>query len=257
MIPQFNTDVLFQNFNTIDIKKIQSVNLNNRTETKYLIPIQSLEVFLKPFCKSHLVLKINNTYIQTYRSCYYDTSDMKMYVAHHNKKANRFKIRTRQYIESNLFFLEIKNKTNKGKTAKKRIKLKSNSIKNCTKSEQFISDKSPYKSTELSAVLGNTFQRITLVDNALTERLTIDINLKAWEVGDENNNIHLPNIAIIELKRDANSIADTHKRLLKLRIKSMGFSKYAIASSILFSKKIKNNNFKKKQRRIEKLSIIK
>jgi len=253
MSSQFNTDILLQDFNTIDINKLESVSLNNRTETKYLIPIQDLLSFLESVESTHRILEINDKRTQTYETYYYDTSGLKMYVAHHNKKANRYKIRTRQYIESNLFFLEIKNKSNKGKTIKKRLKLSSGSIEHNQKAIDFISEKSPFVQSELSAVLANTFQRITLVDNALTERLTIDVDLKAWEVKNNKNSIHLSNIAIIELKRDANSVADTHKKLLELRIKPMGFSKYAMASSLLFSDKIKINNFKKNQRLLQKL----
>lgn len=245
---------IISEFRPISLEEMDNVSLLNRIDTKYVVSVKDLSVFLKSVESSHRILNINNQSVQTYETYYYDTSDMKMYVAHHNKKANRFKIRTRQYIESNLFFLEIKNKSNKGKTVKKRIKLLTNSIENNKKASQFIFEKSPYVQSKLSAVLGNTFQRITLVDNALTERLTIDVDLKAWEVINSKNNVHLSEVAIIELKRDSNSIADTHKRLLNLRIKSMGFSKYAIASSILFSGRIKNNNFKKKQRRVYKLS---
>ena len=240
-------------FTPIFLDEMGKVSLLNRIDTKYVISIKDLSLFLESVQVTHRILNINNKRVQTYKTYYYDTSDMKMYVAHHNKKANRYKIRTRQYIESNLFFLEIKNKSNKGKTVKKRIKLDSNSIENNLKASNFISEVSPYQQAELSGVLGNTFQRITLVDSALSERLTIDVDLRAWELSNSENNVHLSDIAIIELKRDANSIADTHKRLLNLRIKSMGFSKYAIASSILFSGRVKNNNFKNKQRQVSKL----
>ena len=250
----FNLNQIILKFLTISLEEMDSVSLLNRADTKYVVSIKDLSAFLKSLESSHRILKINNQSVQTYETFYYDTSDMKMYVAHHNKKANRFKIRTRQYIESNLFFLEIKNKSNKGKTVKQRIKLKSNALVDSKKAGVFVSEKSPFRQSELSAVLGNTFQRVTLVDNSLTERLTIDVDLKAWEVINSKNNIHLPNIAIIELKRDSNPIADTHKKLLDLRIKSMGFSKYAIASSMLFSGRIKNNNFKKKHRRVNELS---
>jgi len=234
---------------------MDKVSLLKRLDTKYVVSINNLSDFFKSIASTHRILEINNKRIQTYETFYYDTKHMGMYMAHHNKKANRYKVRTRQYIESGLFFLEIKNKSNKGKTVKKRIKLKSNRIDDSANAEQFIAENSPFTLKDLSSVLGNTFSRLTLVDHGLTERLTIDIDLKAWDIKNDSNSIFLENIAIIELKRDQNSIADTHKQLLDLRIKSMGFSKYAISSSILFADKVKNNNFKNKQRIITNLSL--
>jgi len=244
------------NYKSISLKEMDKVSLLKRIDTKYVVSLKDLVKFLKAVESTHRILEINDKRTQTYETFYYDTVNMDMYIAHHNKKANRFKVRTRQYIESNLFFLEIKNKSNKGKTIKKRIKLQASSLNGPPDAKQFVSKFSPYQLKDLSPVLANTFRRITLVDNNLTERLTIDLDLKAWKIEDESSQIKLENIAIIELKRDQNSLARTDKQLLDLRIKTMGFSKYAISSSILFSDKVKNNNFKTKQRIVSKLSLI-
>jgi len=251
-----NIDSL-NNYKSISLKEMDKVSLLKRIDTKYVVSIKDLFQFLKSVESTHRILEINDKRTQTYETFYYDTANMDMYVAHHNKKANRFKVRTRQYIESDLFFLEIKNKSNKGKTVKKRIKLQTSSLEAHTDAKEFVSKYSPYQLKDLSPVLANTFRRITLVDNDLTERLTIDLDLKAWKIEDKSSEIQLENIAIIELKRDQNSLAGTDKRLLDLRIKTMGFSKYAISSSLLFADKVKNNNFKKKHRIVSKLSLIK
>jgi len=249
-------DEVINQFSTISLEDMNKVSLLKRMDTKYVISIHDLENFLLSISNSHRILKINNQLTQHYKTLYYDTTDYAMYIAHHNKKAHRYKIRLREYIESQLFFLEIKNKSNKGKTNKKRLKLKQLSFKDNPKATQFIEQHAPFSAHNLQAILGNTFSRITMVDNQLTERLTIDQNLNAWEIGKEDNRINLNQIAIIELKRDEASNANTHKILRDLRIQTMGFSKYAISSSLLFSDKIKNNNFKKKQRIVEKLSKI-
>ena len=41
------------------------------------------------------------------------------FLDHHNRRVNRNKIRFREYVGSNLTFLEVKTKNNKGKTIKK------------------------------------------------------------------------------------------------------------------------------------------
>jgi len=250
---RLNTEILLNDFKTIGLYELRAVSLRDRIETKYIIPIVDLQTFLNSISKSHSVLNINNEFLHNYQTFYYDTVDSKMYLDHHNKKANRYKIRIRHYHESNLFFLEIKNKSNKGRTLKKRMPINSISIKNNPEAFEFIKKNSPFILDKLSPVLGNSFRRITLVDNKLTERLTIDINLNVWEIGNEINKKSFKKFAIIELKRDANSIADTHLKLRDFRIKPIGFSKYAISSSILFSDKLKANNFKKKYRIVNKL----
>lgn len=247
-------DTIIDKYPSISLEEMDKVSLLKRVDTKYLVSIPNLLLFLETLTDTHKVLTINKKVYQNYKTQYYDTAELKMYLEHHNKKANRYKIRVREYIESHLFFLEIKHKSNKGKTIKKRIKLDSNKIENHVKAEKFIKKYSPFTLNQLSAILENRFQRVTLVDRQLSERLTIDIDLQAQDLNTSNKSVDWPNIAIIELKRDANSVADTHKRLLDLRIKSTGFSKYAIASSILFHSKVKNNNFKKKHRMVDKLS---
>ena len=47
----------------------------------------------------------------------------KFYNDHHNQRVNRHKIRFREYVDSGLIYLEVKCKTNKGKTVKKRLKV--------------------------------------------------------------------------------------------------------------------------------------
>ena len=46
-----------------------------------------------------------------------------MYLAHQNGRVIREKIRVRTYVSSGLTFLEVKNKNNKGRTDKKRIRV--------------------------------------------------------------------------------------------------------------------------------------
>ena len=59
--------------------------------------------------------------IADYNTLYYDTPDLKMYIAHHDRKLNRQKLRARIYVDSGIAFCEVKNKNNKGRTKKKRI----------------------------------------------------------------------------------------------------------------------------------------
>ena len=70
------------------------------------------------------VLEINNMRILPYSTTYLDTSDYLFYYQHVRGEFERYKLRYRKYEATNESFLEIKKKTNKGRTIKWRIENK-------------------------------------------------------------------------------------------------------------------------------------
>mgnify|MGYP001488528463 CR=1 FL=1 len=98
---------------------MDSVQLMNRTDTKFVFELELLGKVLNEIREYYYVLDINNKRMSAYRSLYYDTNDFEFYFEHHNGKTNRNKVRYREYIDSGLCFLEIKHKTNKGKISNK------------------------------------------------------------------------------------------------------------------------------------------
>ena len=85
-----------------------------RTDTKFVVSKKMLPVLLETLKEKYRVLEIDNNRVMTYNSLYFDTKDQKFYREHHNGKINRLKVRMRKYVESELFFLEIKQKDHKG-----------------------------------------------------------------------------------------------------------------------------------------------
>ena len=69
------------------------------------------------------------------------------------------------------------------------------------------------------------------MNKGLTERLTIDTNLRFHNVATDNYRF-LDNIVIIELKRDGRVESPILALLKELRIKPQGFSKYTIGSAM-------------------------
>ena len=113
---------LLNQFNPITLSEMDEVKLMNRTDTKFVFPRTILREILADLSKGYRVLEINGKRISTYQTLYFDTADFGYYLDHHNGVGNRFKVRIRNYVESDLFFLEVKNKY-KGRTDKKRIRL--------------------------------------------------------------------------------------------------------------------------------------
>ncbi len=241
---------IINQFYPTSLKEMDNVKLLNRVDTKFVCTVFKLNEILKDLAESYKVLEISDQRIMSYRTKYFDTSDFKMFHEHQNGKLNRYKVREREYVNSDLSFLEIKFKNNKSRTVKSRIVKPENDICFSNKEIDFLDYKSPFVSDELEVKLHNNFQRITLSNS--TERVTIDFNLRF-----ENNTGNvgmLPLLTIIEVKQDKYSInSDVVKVLKKHRVRPCNFSKYCIGTAMVYPK-LKSNRLKSKFLLINKLT---
>ena len=242
---------------------MESVKLMNRIDTKYAVPLNVLPSILQAAQADYFAQEINGKRIATYDTMYYDTDTLDMYIRHHDRQLVRQKIRVRQYVDSDLTFLEIKRKNNTGRTKKKRIAVPGFAIQAQTLGdskrerwsvEDFIAAKSRYTWSELSPHLRTSFHRITLVNKAKTERLTIDMDL-VWSNVVTGEKKTYKDLVIIELKRDGNLPSKMTTIMQDHRIHPLKISKYCIGTA-LTTPGIKQNRFKAKIRKIEKMLHI-
>ncbi len=56
-----------------------------------------------------------------YRTLYFDTPDFELYLLHVNGRADRYKVRSREYTDTHLSYLEVKHRTPKDRTIKERL----------------------------------------------------------------------------------------------------------------------------------------
>ena len=236
---------------SISLEEMDDVNLMDRIDTKYISTISQVHNVLNEARDKYKMLEINGIRDMGYRTIYYDTDDLCMYTCHQNRKLNRYKIRLREYLINGVKYLEVKFKSNKKKTIKKRIKIRSLDFSQ-EGSSHFVNTNSPYIPTELRPKLFSEFTRLTLVSKSSVERITIDINLKFQNA--DNKNAELSNLSIIEIKREKVAGNSDFARILRNNgIKPHGISKYCIGL-LLTSDKIKYNRFKPLLRIINKLS---
>ncbi len=174
-----------------------------------------------------------------------------MFGQHQNGKSNRYKIRQREYILSKINFLEIKFKTNKGRTIKKRIKIQDEITNFSEREHDFLNTHSPLASDKLELKLLNHFKRITLVSD--TERLTIDSDLSFTDL--EGKQKSFPEIVVVELKQASYTLASKAMQAMKKRgVRPESFSKYCIGTACL-NTGIKSNMFKRKLALVEKIKL--
>jgi hypothetical protein len=232
---------ILETFHRISLSDLDQVKLMNRTDKKFCLHRSLLPSVLDALKNEYSILCIDGETIFRYDNTYFDTVDDKMFINHQNGKRNRYKVRVRQYVQSNDNFLEVKFKTNKGRTIKERMK-RSDLISEFREKElNFLKEVTPYCATELYPKIWSTFNRITLVDNSFTELVTID-TYPGFK--NETNEVVLDNLVIIEVKQSkANKPALITQVLSAHKIRQQGFSKYCVGRSLI-EDKLKKNNFK-------------
>lgn len=244
---------------------MSGIRLMNRTDTKFVTNIATLRKLLKLAVWQYRAQEIEGKRQARYYTMYFDTPDMQMYTCHHSGHANRQKLRIRSYVDSGLNFLEVKTKNNHKRTRKKRttmfdfdplapardIAFDSHDV-NFKEYDSFLRENLWYKPEIMEEAIENRFNRITLVNNNKTERLTIDTDLCFHNIH-TGNDCSLPELAIIELKRDGLMPSPILSLLNELRIKPLGFSKYCIGTA-LTNPDIRQNRFKQRLHALGKLA---
>lgn len=119
---RLNALPLWRTMPAVTLDQMKGIRLMNRIDTKYVLPQRLLAPLLEQAAlNGYRIQQIDGARACRYDTLYYDTPSREMYRLHHDRRLVRQKIRTRTYVESGSTFLEIKNKTNKGRTRKKRV----------------------------------------------------------------------------------------------------------------------------------------
>ena len=238
----------------ITLEEMNAVKLMNRTDTKYLTNRQTLQEMAQYWEPSFYVQDIDGLRRAHYTTLYFDTPDALTYTIHHNQHLRRQKVRQRHYLDTGTRYLEVKNKVNTGRTKKKRIEIPENAwgdLYSQPEMAAFLREKVWVTDQPLTPRLQNYFQRVTLVNKARTERITIDSGIHFHNhltQGDAD----VSDLVIVEVKQDGNKPSDFKRLLLEARVPQRGLSKYCLGM-LLTDDRIKYNRFKDKVRYVSKL----
>ena len=229
---------------------MDNVSLMNRQDTKYVFSEDKLEAVLQKLSKFYRILEIEGLRQMSYSNIYFDTDDFVFYNNHHRGKLNRYKIRNRQYDDSNLAFCEVKFKSNKSRTQKNRQVIKEMFEEYDEASKEFLNDLSPVHSSKLKAKLFMRFDRITLVHKDWKDRCTIDLNLEA---SNKKNDFEFKGIVIAEIKQEKFTPQCDFNLVLKSeKIYPQGFSKYCMSLAKVYPE-LRMNRFKPRMLMLDKI----
>lgn len=269
---------ILEQMTPIGLDDMKAVRLMNRVDQKYIAPAALLEALLERIAANYYVQRIpadiqnskftihNSERIAPYRTLYFDTEALDMYIMHHNRKLNRQKLRVRTYRSTDTTFFEIKNKDNKGKTRKVRIPIDVSLFDRALEVpevQDFVNKNTPYSTptphsslltphSSLIPTLENRFERITLVDKGMSERITIDHGIRFYNRATQLD-ADIAHALVIEVKHEVGAPTSAIERALHdLHVLPRRMSKYCIGTALTTST-VKHNRFKPKLLYINKI----
>jgi len=226
-------------FDSHSLSEQLEVNLADRTDSKYLLPIRVLPRFLQGLSDEHTVLESVGHRIFTYENTYFDTPQWDLYLRHHNGNLSRHKCRFRRYHETDMSYLEIKLKSNKLRTIKNRIPWLAE------EPLQALQDEAPVVPS-----LYVNYRRVTLWNHATSERLTLDYDIHFRRPSQEKI-VRLADVFIAELKREGKVYGSKFVKTAKeYGYTPHSFSKYCIGVCLTDCGALKKNRFKPMLRRL-------
>jgi len=223
---------ILKSFDPVGLDGISSVRYMTRLDTKYLFSAGKLPELLRLVEPHYMALEIEKLREFPYKTVYFDTPDLLFYNQHVTGRLNRTKVRIRTYESNGLTFLEVKRKSNKGRTNKSRLEKEPNDMNHISQSGEFLEELISRSAGSLKAVISTSFTRITLVCLERSERITIDYNLR-WN-NLRGDSLSMPFLAIAEIKSEkSTSLSPFFTRLKELGIRRSGFSKYAVGMALV------------------------
>ncbi len=247
---------MFRTFDPISLEETnKSASMLKHFDNKYVLERSQFDDFLSFVHKDFAILEIDGIREFSYSSCYYDDHH-RCYHDHHQGKRCRFKVRTREYVDSGAIYFEVKLKGLRGQTDKHRIPCNSFSAPEITgEALDLLSGvyEKNYKNQyvyDLKPELIVDYRRCTLVARRGGERVTIDFALSFSPAQAEGRKARVgDNFIIIETKSgDGGGLADIVMRNLGIRQASK-CSKYCLGVNLTGAVQ-RSNNFLPMIRRI-------
>jgi len=212
--------------------------LRTRFDQKYLLDDRHLEALLPTLLAPHddwRVLTIDDRTEFRYSTLYFDR-DLVTLRDHQQGRRKRFKVRARSYPGGGTAALEVKAKTGRGQTDKRRRQRSGQGStlepdEAAWVDEQLAMFGVPAIATTLAPSLSIEYRRTTLVDVSNGERITIDRGVHAEPIGSDGRPgasvSILPGTIILEVKSGRPRSAVT-RCLQQHRHRPMRLSKYCL-----------------------------
>lgn len=221
---------------TIDLEELNlKAALQKRIDRKYLVPTEKFSKIFEQFDAEMQVLDNNGLQIFPYDSVYFDTPDLASYHLAAYGRRQRYKIRTRSYLDSGVSFLEVKTEGSRNITVKERIPYDIANRSTITEEgaayiAETLSGTGQPLPNNLAPVLETVYGRITLYLPETNSRATIDVNV-AWSLPGTNPLVMRDQLVVETKSGSAPGQLDRH--LWRNGIRPSRISKFATGLATL------------------------
>jgi hypothetical protein len=216
-------------------KVLERAELQVRLDRKYLVPAPDF-VPLAQLLKGQLkALEIDRRRNFHYESRYFDTPDFLTYREHGADRPDRFKVRTRSYLDSGETMFEVKLGRPDGRTIKRRLTY------SFDRRDQITSAASRYLSAalratgrqlprELAPTVVTTYRRTTFLAADGSTRITVDHDLAFRNADGAADGPE--DLVLVEVKSAAET-TQVDRALNALGIDPVSISKYCVGVALL------------------------
>ena len=240
-------------FRGISLPETESVALLDRVDTKFVLPLDLGLMVLAQMRTHYQMLEIGGKRLQSYNTLYFDTPDFYFYREHLRSRADRFKLRVRTYLVNDLTYLEIKQRTNKGRTIKQRIKLDNYWTVLDPEAMSWAVERLPDVAWPLKPVLNNRFYRLLLINPNQAERITLDFEM---QFSDNDQMKDAGPLVVVEVKRKSNHTESILINWLhSAHQRPSSFSKYCLGLALL-NPELKRNRIKPNLLQLQKMQQV-
>ncbi len=154
----------------------ECASMRTRKDRKYIVDAELLARAIDRIGEEMQVLEIEGIRWFTYRSVYFDTPDYDAYRLAAHRRPNRYKVRSRTYLDEGTTVLEVKTKDRAGQTVKHRLAHDGGAGDLDSAARAFASSvqESSVHAENLVPVLTTSYLRATLLFPESEVRATID-----------------------------------------------------------------------------------
>ncbi len=216
----------------------ERASLQTRVDAKYLVGPETYAEFMARLSRDDdwSSLEIDGLREFRYRSTYFDTPDLLTFHQHRQGRRRRFKVRTREYVDTGECSFEVKLEGARDVTAKSRLPYPRAQAGQLNRQALvFLEDalRGAYRidpPSGLSPVATTSYLRHTLVQRSGTARVTVDTGLVCG--GAQGSNVETLPMWAVETK--ATTEGGTADRILwSLGARPLRMSKYCMAIAVL------------------------
>jgi hypothetical protein len=222
---------------SIDLATLEAgAALLTRVDRKYVVRLSTFERLVDSLDDHWRALQIDGRRLFGYSSTYFDTADLHTYRAHLQRRRRRFKVRVRQYTDSDGCMLEVKRKGLRGATVKSRTPHPVWSQADLGPAgHDFVADSirghAELPDGPLRPVVSTSNRRATLVSLDSHARLTVDTDLRCgW--GATSATLRADHV-LLESKSEASGGSPVDRLLRSLGERPVNISKYCVGVASL------------------------